>query len=194
LAALVFAGNGAAQGERIWRASQKGEAMTNNDGWVDYYGDPVDPNGYGIDPMSGDTIGSLGSDPTIQDQYGVDNLGTNAYGDTVVNTGGPDYFPDPGAQSGGSVTSSNGGTAQTGGGSGFGTFLSGLGTFAGQFLRGAGIVNGSPTGTPQGRTAAGAPCVLGTLGCSVPAPAQNSTMLVLVAVGAIVLIVALRGK
>jgi hypothetical protein len=171
--------------------------MTQNDYWVDYYGDPVDPNGYGIDPMSGDTVGNLGVDPTIQNQYGVDNYGTDAYGDTIVNPGSPDYFPDPGAQSGGSVTASNGGTAITGGGSGFGTFLSGFGNFAGQFLRGAGIVNGSPgTQSPQGRTITGAPCTLGTAGCSsVGAAGSNqTTMIVLVAVGAVILIVALRGK
>lgn len=169
-----------------------------NDYWVDYYGDAIDPNGYGLDPASGDTIASLGVDPVIQNQYGVDNYGSDAYGNTIVNPGGaPDYFPDPGAFSGGSVTASNGGTAQTGGGSGFGTFLAGFGTFAGQFLRGAGIVNGAPTGTPQGRTVTGAPCVMGTAGCSVvgPTAAMNqTTMMVLIAVGAIVLIVALRGK
>lgn len=170
--------------------------MLNDDSWVDYYGDPIDPNGYGIDPMSGDTIANLGVDPVIQNQYGVDNYGTNAYGDTIVDPGTPNYFPDPGAQSGGSVTASQGGTAQTGGGSGFGTFLAGLGNFAGQFVRSAGIING-PTGTPAGRTVTGAPCVLGTAGCSVASPAASTnqtTMMVLVAVGAIVLIVALRGK
>lgn len=100
----------------------------------------------------------------------------------------PVVFSDPGSNSGGSITPSQG--ASGAGGSGFGTFL---GQLAGSFTK---VFMGA--GTPQqaayGKTATGSPCVVGTAGCAAIAPgaSSNTTLLVLVGVGALVLIIALR--
>lgn len=146
--------------------------------------DGYDPNGYGIDPMSGDTVGN---DPTL-------GLESDPFsGDTLGNIPAAGYYPDPGAQSGGSVTVSNGGTAAAGGGSGFGTFLTSLGSFAGGLLRGSGVVGGVQPPL-NGRTVTGVPCALGSAGCTTAAASTQTTMMVLVGVGAIVLVIMLRGR
>ncbi len=100
----------------------------------------------------------------------------------------PVVFSDPGASSGGSITPSAGSSAP--GGSGFGTFLGSLGaSFARAFTGPSYGAN-----TQVGRTATGTPCTLGTAGCGavVPGASGNTTLLVLVALGALVVVIALR--
>lgn len=126
-----------------------------------------------------------------QDDLGAVNDLVSYQPDQYSNTGGAIYA-DPGASTAGSINPPSTPTAAPGG-SGFGTFL---GSVFGAFTKASGVL-GAQAST-QGRTASGAPCALGTVGCAPVTSAasvasgQNVTMLILVGVGALVLIIALR--
>ena len=145
-------------------------------------------------------------DPTVDDSMDVYDLplggGTadssfdsvySADGDTIVDpvaqaNGTPGDAPAPAA---GSIIPPS--STSAAGGSGAGTWLSGLASLA---TAGASIFKAVNGPTVYGVNTAGQSCTLGTAGCN-PVSASSSsqtTMLIMVGLGALVLIIVLRKK